>query len=124
MGSALARQIGQDESEAIRHFAQRLAVLLAKGNSALLLNRIPTYPSPDIDGQDWTLYFTYDIFHKYLWFICLGAAYELSLALIRTIISEKENSSPVPPNLLHLDVPRYYEFYNSYIKEGIIIKNQ
>ena len=52
LGSALARQTGQDESEAIRHFAQRLAVLLAKGNSALLLNRIPTYPSPDIDGQD------------------------------------------------------------------------
>jgi len=52
LGSALARQTGQDESEAIRHFAQRLAVLLAKGNSALLLNRIPTYPSPDIDGQN------------------------------------------------------------------------
>ena len=46
-GSALARHTGQEESE-----AQKLAVLLAKGNAALLLNRVPTYPSPDTDGQD------------------------------------------------------------------------
>ena len=41
---ALARQTGQEESEAIRH--------LAKGNAALLLNRVPNFPSPDIDGQE------------------------------------------------------------------------
>ena len=52
LGSALTRHTGQEESEAIRHVAQRLAVLLAKGNAALLLNRVPTYPSPDTDGQD------------------------------------------------------------------------
>ena len=52
MGSALARQTGQEESEAIRHLAQRLSVLLAKGNPALLLNRTPTFPSSDIDGQE------------------------------------------------------------------------
>ena len=52
LGSALARHTGQEESEAIRHVAQRLAVLLAKGNAALLLNCVPTYPSPDTDGQD------------------------------------------------------------------------
>ena len=52
LGSALARQTGQDESEAIRHLAQRLAVLLAKGNAALLINRVPTFPSPEIDGQE------------------------------------------------------------------------
>ena len=52
MGSALARQTGQDESEAIRHLAQRLSVLLAKGNAALLLNRTPTFPSSEIDGQE------------------------------------------------------------------------
>ena len=51
-GSALARHTGQEESEAIRHVAQKLAVLLAKGNAALLLNRVPTYPSTDTDGQD------------------------------------------------------------------------
>merc|ERR1719508_328337 len=52
LGSALARQTGQEESEAIRHLAQRLSVLLAKGNAALLLNRVPTFPSPDIDGLE------------------------------------------------------------------------
>jgi hypothetical protein len=30
--------------------SQKLAVLLAKGNVALLLNRIQTFPNPDIDG--------------------------------------------------------------------------
>ena len=35
LGSALARQTGQD-SEAIRHLAQRQSILLVKGNSALL----------------------------------------------------------------------------------------
>ena len=52
IGSALARQTGQDESEAIRHLQQRLSVLLAKGNAALLLNRSPTFPSPEIDGLE------------------------------------------------------------------------
>ena len=41
LGSALARQTGQDEPEAIRHLAQRLAVLLAKGNAPIPRNRRP-----------------------------------------------------------------------------------
>ena len=51
LGSALARHSGQEESEAIRHVAQRLAELLVKGNAALFLNRVPAFPSPDTDGQ-------------------------------------------------------------------------
>ena len=50
IGSALARHTGQEESEAIRHLGQRLSVLLAKGNAALILNRVPTFPDPQIDG--------------------------------------------------------------------------
>ena len=50
IGSALARHTGQEESEAIRHLGQRLSVLLVKGNSALILNRTPTFPDPEIDG--------------------------------------------------------------------------
>ena len=50
IGSALARHTGQEESEAIRHLGQRLSVLLAKGNAALILNRTPTFPDPEIDG--------------------------------------------------------------------------
>ena len=52
LGSALARQTGQEESEAIRHLIQRVAVLLVKGNSALLLNRLPTFPTPEVDGVE------------------------------------------------------------------------
>ena len=52
IGSALARHTGQEESEAIRHLAQRLSVLLAKGIAALLLNRSPTFPSPKVDGLE------------------------------------------------------------------------
>ena len=51
MGFALARHTGQEESVAIRHLAQRLSVLLAKGNAALILNRVPTFPPSSIDGM-------------------------------------------------------------------------
>ena len=52
MGAALARNTGQDEADKTRHLFQRLAVLLVKGNSALFLNRMPSHPSPDIDGTE------------------------------------------------------------------------
>jgi hypothetical protein len=43
--------IGQEEAEKTRHLFQRLAVLLAKGNAALFLNRVPCHPSAVIDGS-------------------------------------------------------------------------
>ena len=52
LGAALARQTGQDESDKIRHVFQSLAVRLAKGNAALFLNRTPSFPNPEIDGQE------------------------------------------------------------------------
>ena len=42
LGSALARHTG--------HLLTRASVLLQKGLSALLLNRIPGHPAPDIGG--------------------------------------------------------------------------
>jgi hypothetical protein len=50
LASAQARQTGEDQSEVTRHLYQKLSVLLARGNAALLLNRFPTFASPDIDG--------------------------------------------------------------------------
>ena len=47
----LARTTGKDEEEAIRHLFQRLAVLLVKGNAALLVNRIPLHPLPSVNGE-------------------------------------------------------------------------
>jgi len=49
---ALARQSGKEQSDATRYLYQKLAVLLAKGNAALLLNRFPEFPRPDIDGAE------------------------------------------------------------------------
>ena len=48
---AQARSTGKEEEESIRHLFQRLGVLLVKGNAALLLNRIPSFPLPEIDGE-------------------------------------------------------------------------
>ena len=52
LGSALARHTGEEESEKIRHLYQRMAILLVKGNAALFLNRLPSHPSPTIDGSE------------------------------------------------------------------------
>ena len=51
LGSALARNTGIDESEAINHLMTRTSILLQKGLSALLLNRIPNHPAPAIGGE-------------------------------------------------------------------------
>ena len=51
LARAQARSTGREENDAIRHLFQRLGVLLVKGNAALLLNRIPTFSPPYIDGD-------------------------------------------------------------------------
>ena len=50
LGSALARHTGQEEAETISHLLIRASVLLQKGLSSLLLNRIPGRLSPAIGG--------------------------------------------------------------------------
>ena len=51
IGTQLARHTGRLESEVISHLYQRLSILLAKGNSALIASRsIDTCPS-DLDGD-------------------------------------------------------------------------
>ena len=52
LASAQARHNGEEQSVATRHLYQRLSVLLIRGNSALLLNRIPTFTSPEISGVE------------------------------------------------------------------------
>ena len=53
LGSAMGRFSGEEDSEAIRHVFQRLALLLAKGNSSIVLNRIPhsDFPPTHVNGQ-------------------------------------------------------------------------
>ena len=50
LGSALARQTGQEEAVAIPHLFQKLSVLLMKGNTALINNRQPGLVSSAVDG--------------------------------------------------------------------------
>ena len=48
--SCSSRHTGQEEGETISHLLTRASVLLQKGLSALLLNRIPSFPTPAIAG--------------------------------------------------------------------------
>ena len=50
LGSALARQTGQEEAVAITHLFQKLSVLLMKGNTALINNREPVLVNSVVDG--------------------------------------------------------------------------
>ena len=50
IASAQARQTGVEQSEVTRHLYQRMAVLLAMGNAAMLLNRSPVCLSSVHDG--------------------------------------------------------------------------
>ena len=51
LARAQARSSGKEEDESVRHLFQRLSVLLVKGNAALLLNRIPSFSLPPVDGD-------------------------------------------------------------------------
>ena len=51
IGSALSRHTGGEEGEVIRHIVQRLSILLIKGNASLILNRVPSFPQPYVDGS-------------------------------------------------------------------------
>ena len=52
LGQALARASGQEEPEVVHHLFQRLSVLLMRGNAALLINRVPAFPDPEVDGTE------------------------------------------------------------------------
>ena len=49
MGSALARNRGEDDSDVNRHLTQRVAVVLARLNASMLLNRAPQNTPTHID---------------------------------------------------------------------------
>ena len=51
LARAQARGTGREEDDTIRHLFQKLGVLLVKGNAALLLNRIPNFSPPAVDGD-------------------------------------------------------------------------
>ena len=52
LARALDRCTGKDEEESTRHFFQKLGSLLVRGNAAMFINGIQTFPPPDIDGVE------------------------------------------------------------------------
>ena len=50
LGQSLGRATGQDETETTQHLFGRLSIQLMKGNCSLLINRIPNFPDPSVDG--------------------------------------------------------------------------
>ena len=51
LAQQLASRTGGDQEETIRHFFQRLSVLLNRGNSSLILSRIPDHVDALFDGD-------------------------------------------------------------------------
>ena len=49
LGAALSRHTGQEEGEAISHLWSRMGILLQRGNTAILGNRVPALPRTHID---------------------------------------------------------------------------
>ena len=47
----VARNVGREDQEVVRHLSQHLAVLLVRDNVAMLCARTPTYPSVEVDGD-------------------------------------------------------------------------
>ena len=47
----MARHVGKDENTTTCHVLQRLAILLQRGNVALLTSRVPEHPAPEEDGD-------------------------------------------------------------------------
>ena len=45
IGDAIAKRSPIDNKTAVKHFFQRLAVLLQRGNAHLILSRQPSYPA-------------------------------------------------------------------------------
>ena len=46
LGRQLARNLGKDENEVVRHLCQRLGVLIVRDNAAMMASRHPTFAPP------------------------------------------------------------------------------
>ena len=51
LGRQLARATGREEGDTVRHLRQRVAVLLARDNMAMLSSRTPTFTEAIVNGE-------------------------------------------------------------------------
>ena len=47
----MTRNLGKNEDEVVRHLRQRLGVLIARDNAAMMASRHPTFAPPEVDGD-------------------------------------------------------------------------
>ena len=52
LGRQLARNLGKDEDEVVRHLRQRLGVLIVRDNVMMMSSRHPTFAPADVDGDE------------------------------------------------------------------------
>ena len=52
LGKQLARNLGKEEDEVVRHLRQRLGVLIVRDNAMMMASRHPTFAPPDVDGDE------------------------------------------------------------------------
>ena len=51
LGCQLAREVGKDKYDTVKHFQQRLGLIQVCKNMNMLLNRAPEFPPFQISGQ-------------------------------------------------------------------------
>ena len=51
IGEAVSKRAPGDDRTVVRHFFQRLGILLQRGNAHLLLSREPSFPAPYLIGN-------------------------------------------------------------------------
>ena len=56
LGRQLARNLGKDEDEVVRHLRQRLGVLIARDNAAMMASRHPTFAPQKLTATQISLY--------------------------------------------------------------------
>ena len=50
-GRQLARNVGKEGGDVVRHLRQRLGVLLVRDNMAMLCSHTPSFAPPEVDGD-------------------------------------------------------------------------
>ena len=51
LGRQLARNLGKDEDEVVRHLCQRLGVVIVRDNAAMMASRHSTFALSEVDGD-------------------------------------------------------------------------
>ena len=56
LGRQLARNLGKDEDEVVRHLRQGLGVLIVRDNAAMMANQYPTFAPHKLTATQINLY--------------------------------------------------------------------